>query len=319
MIDVHSHWVSAGYVDRVRTLLASSPPALATMLRSISSPSEALTSLPARVSEMDRAGAEVSVLSLPPPGVIIGPLGERAELCRLANDDCLEAASAHPGRFCVLVAIPLPLVDESLAELDRVARHPLARGVNLQTAAAEGWTIDHPSLEPVFTRAAELGLPVLSHPAIEPLLPAWGDFMLGATLAPMVSSSLGVARIVLSGTLDRIPGLDVIVPHLGGVLPYLTQRFDDFGPQQARQPLSWYLRHRLYLDTCSFHPPAFRCAVETSGVDRLVVGTDYPIRGPLQRARDDVTSALTDPDEQARVLRGTARRWFSLDDVAPAR
>ena len=132
----------------------------------------------------------------------------------------------------------------------------------------------------------------------------------------MVSSSLSAARMILSGRLDQVPDLHLIVPHLGGVLPYLTQRFADFGQALAANDFGWYLRHRLYFDTCSFHPPAFRCAVETCGVGRLIMGTDYPIRGPLQRAVDDITSTLSDDKERAGVLGATAGQWFSPERLA---
>jgi predicted TIM-barrel fold metal-dependent hydrolase len=105
----------------------------------------------------------------------------------------------------------------------------------------------------------------------------------------------------------------MIVPHLGGVLPYLAQRFADFGHFEAEHDLPWYLRNRLWYDTCSYHPPAFRCAVETCGIARLMMGTDYPVRGPLQRAVDDIVAVVEDEEERAGVLGVTAARWFGPD------
>jgi aminocarboxymuconate-semialdehyde decarboxylase len=120
-----------------------------------------------------------------------------------------------------------------------------------------------------------------------------------------------VVRLIFSGMLDRVPDLDVIVPHLGGTLPYLTQRFVDMGHGDAELDVAHYLRHRLWLDTCSYHPPAFRCAVDTAGADRIVLGTDFPFRGSLQRAVDDVVANAPGPDARAAILGGTASRWFS--------
>jgi predicted TIM-barrel fold metal-dependent hydrolase len=310
VIDVHSHFVSPGYIEHARRAIEGLPSRVAQTLTSVRQPSPALTSLTARVAEMDAAKVDVSVLSLPPPGVTVGDLDERTSMAVLANDECLDAAAGHPGRFAVLVALPFPDVGASLAELNRVGAHPLARGINLQTMTAEGWTIDDAAFDPIYKRAAELGLPILVHPAIEPLADAWEEFRLGASLAPVVSSSLSVARMLLSGTLDRISDLQLIVPHLGGVLPYLTQRFGDFDPGAAEHNLGWYLAERLYLDTCSYHPPALRCAIETCGAERLVMGTDYPIRGPLQRAVDHIRSVVADEADQSSILGGTAARWF---------
>jgi predicted TIM-barrel fold metal-dependent hydrolase len=319
LIDVHSHFVPLGYATRARRAIEDLPPGVAQTLTSVRNPGEVLTSLTARVTEMDFAGVDISVLSLPPPGVTIGDLGVRASMAAVANDECLDAGAAYPGRFAVLVALPFPDVEACLAGLDRVAGHPLARGINLQTVTAEGWTVDEPAFDPVYRRAADLGLPILVHPAIEALPDAWGDFRLTASLAPVISSSLGVARMVLSGALDRIPDLQLIVPHLGGVLPYLTQRFGDLGPGAAKRELGWYLAERLYLDTCSYHPPAFRCAIDTCGVGRIVMGTDYPIRGSLQRAVEHIRAVVIDEADQRAVLGGTAAQWFASGGTGIAR
>jgi aminocarboxymuconate-semialdehyde decarboxylase len=172
--------------------------------------------------------------------------------------------------------------------------------------------------EAVLGRVAELGLPVVLHPALEPLPSTYDDWMLAATLGPVISSSLAAARLVLSGLLDRLPSLTVVVPHLGGVLPYVAQRIADFGRGAAEHDFTHYLRHRIYADTCSYHPPALRCAVETMGADRLVVGSDFPNRGPAGRAVADVTAFFGDDDTRAMVLGGTARRVFGHATAGPA-
>jgi aminocarboxymuconate-semialdehyde decarboxylase len=164
--------------------------------------------------------------------------------------------------------------------------------------------------EALLARAADLALPVVIHPALEPLPPTYDDWMLAATLGPIVSSSLAAARLVLSGVLDRVPELTIVVPHLGGMLPYVQQRIADFGRGAAEQDFAHYLQHRLYVDTCSYHPPALRCAVETMGVDRLVMGSDFPNRGPAGRAVADVIDYFQDEDARAMVLGGTARKLF---------
>jgi aminocarboxymuconate-semialdehyde decarboxylase len=110
--------------------------------------------------------------------------------------------------------------------------------------------------------------------------------------------------------LDRVPELTLIVPHLGGVLPYLTQRLvDQSATGAAEHDALWYMQNRLLFDSCSFHPPALRCAIETVTADRILLGSDYPIRGTLVRAVGDIeTSGLPQPD-QAAILQGNARRY----------
>ena len=148
-IDVHSHWVPPGYAKALRAEMDRLDPRTSSVLTSVRDPSNKMRDLSVRLAEMEEAGVGVSVLSLPPPGVTMGHPDRRAALTRLANDEFLEAANDHRGRFAVLVALPLPDVAESLAEIERVATHPCARGINLQ-AVTEG---DGPSTIPSSTRS----------------------------------------------------------------------------------------------------------------------------------------------------------------------
>jgi predicted TIM-barrel fold metal-dependent hydrolase len=81
-------------------------------------------------------------------------------------------------------------------------------------------------------------------------------------------------------------------------------------PAQAR-PLAHYLSQRLILDTCSYHPPAFRCALDTVGAGRMALGTDYPFRGDLLRGVRDVRAQHLSPDAETAVLGGNVARWFA--------
>jgi aminocarboxymuconate-semialdehyde decarboxylase len=312
VIDIHSHLVPTEYSAYVRSRLDKMPAQFAQSLpiRVLAQPTEQFTSADRRLLEMDEAGINVSVLSIPPPGIYLAPPADRPFLARAVNDELLELASRHADRFNVLLLLPLDNVDQSIAELERVALHPKARGLILYTTTGER-PLDDPLLEPVYVSASEFGLPALAHPAVEPLSSAWGDWLLSASLAPMFSSSLGVARVVLSGMLDRLPEFTLIVPHLGGTLPYLAQRLDDFGNGSAQHEFSWYLRERLFFDTCSLHPGAFRCSIETCGIRRHLLGTDHPARGPLQRAIDHVAEVVSDEVDRRAVLGATASAWFA--------
>jgi predicted TIM-barrel fold metal-dependent hydrolase len=198
-----------------------------------------------------------------------------------------------------------------------VASHPLAQGVSALTHNGD-WTLDQAELEPLWARAAALGFPLVLHPSFDCRPQAMTDWTLGGSLHAVTSSSVGAARLVMSGMLDRVPGLEVVVPHLGGTLPYLAQRLLDMGSGDAEHDFLHYLRNRLFVDTCSYHPPAFRCAVDTVGADRVMLGTDYPFRGSLQRAVDDVVANAPDASARAAMLGATAARWFGVARPAGA-
>ena len=265
----------------------------------------------ARIAEMDAARLDVMVISLLPPAVTFGTATEAATLAREANDGLVEAAARYPGRFLVLASLPMPHVEESLAELERIASEPLVRGIQV-IAQTGGWTPDEPRFEPLYRRMAELGLPALLHPSLEPLPPVFDKWGLGSSIGTMMSTTLIGLRLVFSGMLDRVPDLELVIPHLGGTIPYLVRRVSDLnGRGGAEYDLSHYLRSRIWYDSCSFQPEALRCAVETVGGDRIMLASDYPFRGDLGVHVDDIEqSDLPEPVRTA-ILGGTAERWFA--------
>jgi aminocarboxymuconate-semialdehyde decarboxylase len=82
--------------------------------------------------------------------------------------------------------------------------------------------------------------------------------------------------------------MKVIVPHLGGTLPFLMQRLDDQANRQRRmgEPIAIQedpsaLVRKLWFDTVNSYPPALRCSCEAFGFDRIMLGTDFPyLAGP---------------------------------------
>jgi len=316
-IDVHSHIVPPAYVRAIAAAAEADAEFASLAIRNHllppqgrPEPARALTDIDLRLADMDRAGVAISAISVPPPGPLLGDRDAAIRANAETNDGLIEIAERHPDRLRVLAAIPLPYVEAALAEIERVRAHPLVRGVELMTVGAT-WTLDEARLEAVYARLAELGLVVLLHPALEPTPVALGEFGLVASVAPVLSSSVGALRLVLSGMLDRVPGLDVVVPHLGGVIPYLSRRIIDLsGQAEAQHTIDHYLGERLYLDTCSFHPPALECALGTTPARRLLLGSDAPFRGGLARAVDDVRTSVIPVGDRAAVLGATASRWF---------
>ena len=312
VIDVHSHFIPDAYWSAIGRRVDAEPDFAELARRNNLVPQlddGPMRTVRMRLSEMDSAGVDISVISLPPPGVAIRA-GD-ARLARDVNDGLVEAAMSDADRLRVMCVLPLPDADSSIAELRRLRDHPLVRGVAV-TTNVQGWSLDALDLQPVYEEIAQADLPLFVHPALEPLPAVFDDFALTASVAAVMSSSLGVLRMIYAGTFDRSPGLTVIMPHLGGVIPYLLQRLMDLGGQQgARYPLRHYVERRLIFDTCSYHPPAFRCAADTVGIGRLALGTDYPFRGSLGRAVEDVRSQHLREDDEAAVLGRTVAHWFA--------
>jgi predicted TIM-barrel fold metal-dependent hydrolase len=91
--------------------------------------------------------------------------------------------------------------------------------------------------------------------------------------------------MIYSGIFDEFPRLAVILGHLGEGLPFLIERVDwaylrpfdpTLRPKISKRP-SDYLRSNVFVTTSgNYYEPAFRCTYEALGIDRILLGTDYP-------------------------------------------
>ena len=302
-VDVHSHVLPSGYAER----LGGGPAVDSQGVAAVLGAAAELADLEARLGLMDETGIDVSILSLPPPGPGFGLLGTVAEVAAEANDEMLDLAALASGRFGVLIALPLPDSEAAIEEVRRLADHPLVCGAAAIVDHGH-WDPADPEHDPLYAELGARGLPLMLHPGIEELPAAYGDWNLALALGAPVASTLGILRLVLGGSLDRAPSLTPIVPHLGGLWPYLTQRVDDQCAAPAGLVPSARLANRILLDTCSFHPPALRCALDTVGVDRVLLGSDFPFRGKPARCVEDIEDLQLTMTERDAILGDNACR-----------
>jgi predicted TIM-barrel fold metal-dependent hydrolase len=311
-IDVQAHFLPEAYVHALQAEAAGDEAfgRIVAPLLAASPASRIRQADEMRISDLDEAGLDVQVLSLVPPGATVGTAVFAAATAQEVNDELIAAAAASGGRLQALATLPLPHVEEAVAELERVGRDPKVRGVSLPTPAGP-WTLDEARLDPVYRRLAELGKLLVLHPALEELPAVYEDWALSASIAPVVSSTIGALRLVLSGTLDRVPELQVLVPHLGGTLPFLLERINSrSGRGDAEHDVVHYFRERMYLDSCSFHPPALRCSLDTFGTSRIFLGSDYPPLARLEEAIANIEGSGLSRETRDAILGGNARRWF---------
>ena len=299
IVDVHHHYAPPSLVD---SLLRLRP-----QLRGfLSGP---LVEAESRLAAMDDAGVDVALLSIPHPALLEAGADRDAysDLIRNANDELIALAQQHSDRFGVVIALPLALPGDAISELDRVAGHELVRGVIAFTTSGTGLPLDAPELLPVYRRIGQL--PVLLHPAMDELTrqESFRPFGLSSLAAP-VETSVAAARLMLSGMLDQAPDLTLIIPHLGGVLPYLIGRLTDQAKGVAQRDLLSYLTNRCLVDSCAHHHPALMCAVETLTPAHILLGSDYPARGALSRAVSDIEGSPLDAADRNAILGGNAKR-----------
>ncbi len=263
---------------------------------------------PARkIEAMDRAGIDVSVLSVNIPSPSRLPPPQRLQGARLCNDYLADLVQDSHGRFVGIASLPLPDVDDSIQELERAVEALHLRGV-FCCSHFDGTMLDDPALEPFYARVAALGVPLVLHPTV----PTWAAHVRDHAMIPMAAfmmdTSFAMLRLILGGVLERHPTLKIVHPHAGGVLPYLMGRVEEQTERKGRgrehitrPPGAYY--QRVYLDLVTPSAEAIRFALRHAGPRRLMFGSDHPWVS-IETIQTCLSQGLDLPAEQMAWIQG---------------
>ncbi|HVB89775.1 MAG TPA: amidohydrolase family protein [Beijerinckiaceae bacterium] len=278
--------------------------------------------LDAQLEHMDKLGYEVDlVCSIGPLSVHFSdvPAQEGREEAQLWNEEMARIQRAYAGRIWASAAIPFVDTEIALETMDHAIEHLGLIGVNLPGSVGSDPRIDAARLEPFYARAGQLGVPVFLHPTdavFASMLDGYGG-ALHLSLGRVIEVSVAASRLILSGVMERHPGLKLVMSHTGGALPYQSGRMDKNGKAaKLAQPPSVYIR-RMYTDTVSPHALGIKFAVEYYGVDHVMYGTDYPCWSPAEALRLLSEIGLS-PQDREKVLNTNARRILGLRDPVRA-
>ena len=309
-IDVHAHYLTGEYLDLLDRL-GGIEPGTETGRPIVYPGLDA--DLEARFRVMERAGVGLQILSVSGLMPYFADARSGVAGARHANDMFAELVRKHPGKFAAFACLPLPHVDESLAELARGLDELGMVGVTFATSVL-GRNLGDRHFDPIYAELDRRGAVLFIHPAglacgSAPIKDAGLLWPLGGT----AEDTLCAVHMLQSGFTARFPNVRTILPHLGGTLPFLMHRLDrpirrslpDQAPLEAVSRKFWY-------DSVNGYPHALRCACAAFGADRIVLGSDYPF------FRDDayqwqveyiLQSGLSEADTRA-IFTDNTRRLF---------
>jgi aminocarboxymuconate-semialdehyde decarboxylase len=200
--------------------------------------------------------------------------------------------------------------------LERVAKLGL-RGVEIPPRIHEQG-LDEPQFEIFWAAAEALQMVVCIHPfeaAPRGMLARYG---LGVLAGNLFDTGLAAAVLIYGGVLERHPNLRIVLYHAGGALPSMLGRLDmgferipDCRAAIPRPPSSYV--NQFCFDTIAFNPAMLRYLADTYGVDRLVIGTDYPLPAGIPHPVAEVKALGLPTDAEDAILWKNARRLLRLD------
>lgn len=240
-----------------------------------------------RLAAMDAHGVDAEIVAPMPPLLNYRLDPEAASGMVRHTNEWLAALAAEGGpRIQALGIVPLQDPDAAAGELAGVVDLGL-RGIEVGSHI-NGVSIGDPRFLDFFREVESLGLSVFVHAiraSIGDRLPAAA----GATFGFGTEATLAAATLVTGGTLAACPDLRISISHGAGGFPLLLPRAQffservwgtrDLDPSTIRGsdgPTPIELARRLYYDSLIFDSRAVDLIALTIGVDRILLGSDFP-------------------------------------------
>ena len=276
-----------------------------------------------RLSEMDRDGVEVQVLSATP--VLFAyerPVEHALDCARLFNDAARELCAQGKARLKSLCQVPLQDVDAACKELSRCMRAGHL-GVQIGNHVGER-NLDDPGIVTFLHHCANEGAAVLVHPWDMLGPERMPKYMMPWTVGMPAETQLGIVAMILGGAFDKLPkNLRICFAHGGGSFAFLLGRLENAWNHHpvahgvCQFPPRQYL-NRFYVDSAVFDDRALQFLVGTMGAERVMLGSDYPFPLGEQRVGALIRSSQLTDHAKARLLGANAVEFLGLEGTRTA-
>ena len=209
-------------------------------------------------------------------------------------------------------------------ELERAVRSLGLKGPMIN-GTTNGRFLDDPFFLPVLERAVALNVPIYIHPA-EPPAPVREAYYTGldAAASYLLSTSgwgwhsevgIHALRLILAGVFDRLPTLQIIIGHMGEMIPFMLARIDNVLTPMAKQlqrPVPEYFLNNFHITTSGFFTdPPLLLALQVMGADRIIFSVDYPF-STNEQGRVFLNNASISPADKEKISHLNAERLLKL-------
>ena len=270
-----------------------------------------------RLAEMDSMGVDVHVLSTWSQLYNYDmPASVGVAAARDCNDHVAEMVQSWPQRFAGLATLPMQDIGAAITELARSVPQLGLKGAMINDHI-NGRTLDDAEFTPFWQSVEQLGALIFFHQVESETMVdiRTSSYGLGNTIGNLAERTVAFSSLVFGGVMDRFPDLKVCFAHGGGYTCFGAGRLDRGWEvrSEARvnilQPPSRYLG-RFYYDCLTHSEAALRFIIDAAGVDRVVLGSDWPYNMGIDSPVEWVNSleSLTTEEKEA-IL------WKNLENL----
>lgn len=235
-----------------------------------------------RLWEMDELGVDMQVLSTPSFLYFYDrDAAATTAMARECNDHVAALVMDRPDRFAGFATLPMQDVAAAILELERSVG-PLGLKGAMIGDHVNGATHDDPTFLPFWKAAEALGAVMFVHQGDETtVIPRSDRYHLPNTIGNLVDRTTTFASLVYGGVMDACPDLKVCLAHGGGFACYGAGRMDrgwQVRPEARAhidKPPSAYLG-KFWYDCLTHSEDALRHLIDSVGIERVVLGSDWP-------------------------------------------
>ena len=278
-----------------------------------------------RVEAMDAAGIDVQILSLAPPGTHGLPAREAAALSRDANDRASAAVRRYPTRLRAMTTLPMSDPRAAVVELQRTGRDPTHVGV-MSYGRSGDRPLDDPVHDELLALAASLRRPLFIHPQIPPNAVREASYRgfdptIELALATFgwgwhIEAGLAALRLIVRGTFDRHPELQIVLGHWGEMLLFALDRIDSLSnvAGHLERRVADYFQSNIHVATSGMLAPRLLShALDFTSVERILLSGDYPFHRLDAATISEFLGTLPDHADRLRIAHTNAESLYGLE------